>query len=171
MYQLLKVICACCRQLVERLEKLEARVSEQVAENSLLLTRLKQVQTKAHPFQLLAGQLLQKPRENVAKKTEGEEVEVGDEVQPAEFSNDDIAVEEGDVGDHSRPVIPVLLFACNRYSLHRQSCSLTAWLAVVRMRTLNFWTSRMRHYLYGSGSFHKAKTSKKLRKALISTLL
>jgi hypothetical protein len=108
---------------VERLEKLEARVSEQVAENSLLLTRLKQVQTKGHPFQLLAGQLLQKPRENVAKKTdgqEGEEVEVGD-VHPAEFSNDDIAVEEGDVGDHSRPVIPVLLFACNRYSLRLQS--------------------------------------------------
>jgi hypothetical protein len=116
---------------VERLEKLEARVSEQVAENSLLLTRLKQVQTKAHPFQLLAGQLLQKPRENVAKKTDGQE---GEEVQPAEFSNDDIAVEEGDVGDHSRPVIPVLLFACNRYSLHRQSCSLTAWPSVVRVR-------------------------------------
>ncbi len=108
---------------MERLEKLEARVSEQVAENSLLLTRLKQVQTKAHPFQLLAGQLLQKPRENVAKKTDGQEVEEVEEVeegevQPAEFSNDDIAVEEGDVGDHSRTVIPVLLFACNRYSLH-----------------------------------------------------
>jgi hypothetical protein len=106
------------RILLERLHKAEQKVSEQVQANSLLLEQLKQVQKSEESLKSLVQRL--KGPSGVVRDQDGvkeEEVEEEEEEkdEPAELSNEEIALGVGDVVDRSRPVIPVLLFACNRY--------------------------------------------------------
>ena len=116
-----RVVYIIFRLLLDRLQHIENKIGEQAQANSLLLARLKQVQNKEQSLESVL-QLLQDTRDKAGggqqPDKEQEQVVVGDsskeEVEVGEFSNEEIAVGEGDAVDRSRPVIPVLLFACNR---------------------------------------------------------
>ncbi len=101
---------------MERLEKMEEKVAEQIRENSLLLERLKKLQNKEDVLQTMLKEAMRQEDgpNKVVPDNPAEAAE--DDNKPVDFSNEDIAVEEGDAVDRSRPVIPVLLIACNRYA-------------------------------------------------------
>lgn len=123
--------------LLERLQRVEQQVVEQVEENSQLLQQLKRVQNReqslaglvrilqqntgrSHPLPPAADTKQSQDEgggDQQAQGAAGEEQE--EEEEEAAFSNEEIALGEGDVADRARPVIPVLLFACNRVTVNK----------------------------------------------------
>ena len=78
-----------CFRLMERLQTLENKISKQISENSLLLNKLKEI-----------------------KPIEAESIKTADSVKSSLNSDLEVAAPSA---APTPPVIPVLLFSCNRW--------------------------------------------------------